>query len=99
VFWRRKPSVTDDQIREIAKALRNVREDLDDLAHKHNKLRGKFYGDRNPVRAEAADADHNSGETSAAGTENRPSRRSAPSKSELLARYFTPGRPTVHTGG
>jgi len=94
VFWRRKPALTDDQVRELVKSVRHLREDIDDLAHKHERLRGKFYGNRNAVRSEdLGTADNPSGEAGSSGSARRPS------KSELLARYFTPGKPTIHSGG
>jgi hypothetical protein len=67
-----------DVVHDLSSKVRQLREDFDDLADKHERLRGKFYG---------------------LGL-HKPSEQSQPlTKSEILARHFTPGRPVRHTEG
>jgi len=98
-FWRNK-QVTVEHIRELTKIVVRLREDIDDLSDKHERLRGKFYA----LRPKSTAPDDDPGNSDASASSDTAPRRAKPnraeSKSEILARYFTPGRPTVHnTGG
>jgi hypothetical protein len=106
-FWRNK-AVTLDHIRELAKVCSQLREDLDDLAAKHERLRGRFYALNGKTNAKAGPDDETS-DPDAEGSAEPVARARAKSrananpnsgltKSELLAKYWRPGRPAIHTG-
>jgi hypothetical protein len=96
MWFRRKKDVSLEQFRELTKAVTMLREDLDDLYDRHERLRGKFYGTRKPENH----SDSSEANNPATGTSSDPTSASARlSKSELLARYWLPGRPALHSGG
>jgi len=113
-FWRNKAE-SNDRIRDLTKLVTQLREDLDDLGARHERLRGRYYATRGksqPIRsgtdetnesdsqetgAAAADESNSGSDTGAPGTTDRSGRRRL-TKSELLSRYWTPGRPAIHSG-
>ena len=112
-FWRNKAE-SNDRIRDLTKLVTQLREDLDDLGARHERLRGRYYATRGksqPIRSgtdetnesdsqetgAAADESNSGSDTGAPGTTDRSGRRRL-TKSELLSRYWTPGRPAIHSG-
>jgi len=95
MFWRRKPGLTATQaselidlLRDHGKKLTQLREDYDDLAKRHERLRGKYYATRPRDSSEDEVLPGESGGGSA-------SQRSG-ARRPLLSDYWTPGKPAVH---
>jgi hypothetical protein len=95
VFWRRNSGISATQASELidllrahGKELKQLREDIDDLGDKHERLRGKFYakngagGTGDPKPSDLLPGPENNG---------RP-RGLRP----LLSDYWTPGTPAKH---
>lgn len=109
-FWRNK-TATLDHIRELSKVCSQLREDLDDLGAKHERLRGRFYALNGNIRpkpensiegTETGDSDTERSATEVSRARAKARANANPnaslSKAELLAKYWRPGRPAIHTG-